>query len=235
MIPGKVVVLLQARLGSERLPGKVLEPIAGATLLAHCVRRLQSAAVGPVVVATTTVPADDAIEAEAQRLKVPVFRGSEQDVLSRFVAAAAGVGAEFVVRATADNPAVDPASAVRLIEALRAGHADHAVEAGLPYGSTVEAVTTTALRDAAARTSDPADREHVTPYVRRAGSGFKCLTLTAPAGVHRPDLRFTVDTAADLAYMRDVLTNGGATGGQVVPLADLIAAADRLLVRREVA
>jgi len=235
MIAGKVAVLLQARLGSQRLPAKVLESIAGATLLAHCVRRLQSAMVGPMVVATTTLPADDAIEAEARRLGVSVFRGSEDDVLGRFVAAAAGAGAEFVVRATADNPAVDPGSAVRLIEALRAARADHAVEEGLPCGSTVEAVTATALRDAAARTTDPADREHVTPYLRRARSGFKCLILAAPAAVRRPDLRFSVDTAADLAYMRRVLRGGGATGGRVVPLADLIAAADRLAAQQEVA
>jgi spore coat polysaccharide biosynthesis protein SpsF len=235
MIPGKVAVLLQGRLGSQRLPGKVLEPIAGATLLAHCVGRLQSALVGPVVVATTTAPADDAIEGEARRLGASVFGGSVDDVLSRFVAAAAAVGAEFVIRATADNPAVDPWSAVRLFEALRAARADHAVEDGLPCGCTVEAVSAMALRDAAARATDPADREHVTSYLRRARSGFRCLTLPAPAAVHRPDLRFTVDTAADLAYMRRVLRNGGATGGHVAPLADLIAAADRLPARQEVA
>jgi len=235
MIPGKVAVLLQARLGSERLPGKVLAPIAGATLLEHCVRRVQSAAVGPVVVATTTLAGDDPIEAAARRLDVSVFRGSEHDVLSRFVAAAAAVGAEFVIRATADNPAVDPGSAVRLLEALRATRADHAVEEGLPYGCTVEAVTAIALRDAASRTGDGGDREHVTSYIRRGASGFKCLTLPAPADVHRPDLRFTVDTPADLAYMRRVLRTGGATGARVAPLADLIAAADRLSAGREVA
>ena len=235
MIPGKVAVLLQARFGSQRLPGKVLEQLAGATLLAHCVTRLQAAVLGPVVVATTTLPADDAVAAEAERLNVAVWRGSEDDVLARFVGAMTSVQAEFVIRATADNPAVDAGSGLRLVDALRSAHADHAVEDGLPYGSTVEAITATALRDAAGRTSDPFDREHVTPYIRRAGSGFKCLTVAAPASVHRPDLRFTVDTATDLAYMRRVLRDGGATGGRVVPLVDLIAAADRLAAHREVA
>jgi len=235
MIAGKVAVLLQARFGSQRLPGKVLEPIAGATLLAHCVRRLQAAVVGPVVVATTTLAVDDAVAAEARRLNVSVFRGSAEDVLGRFVGAMRGARAEFVVRATADNPAVDPGSALRLVEALRAARADHAVEEDLPYGCTVEAMTASALREAAARTMDPFDREHVTPYIRRAGSGFKCLTLSAPPGVRRPDLRFTVDTPADLAYMRRVLRDGGATGGHVVPLAELIAAADRLSAHQEVA
>ncbi|MEO7276178.1 MAG: NTP transferase domain-containing protein [Vicinamibacterales bacterium] len=235
MISGKVAVVLQARLGSQRLPGKVLEPLAGATLLAHCIHRLQAAGVGPVVVATTTGAADDVVVAEARRLNVAVFRGADADVLGRFGGAVAAVGAEIVVRATADNPAVDVAAVQRLVEALRAERADHAVEAALPYGSTVEAVTAMALRDASDRTANPFDREHVTPYIRRAGSGFKCLTLTAPPSVRRPDLRFTVDTPADLTYMRRVLRDGGATGGHVVPLVELIAAADRLAAHQEVA
>ena len=162
MIAGKVALILQARLGSTRLPGKVLEPIAGATLLAHCVGRLRASGVGPVIVATTTLAEDDAVAEEGRGLGVSVFRGSSEDVLGRFVEAAAAAGAEYVVRATADNPAVDPGSAVRLVEHLRATRADHAVEQGLPCGCTVEAVRTIALRDAALRTRDAGDREHVT-------------------------------------------------------------------------
>ena len=107
MIPGKVAVILQARTGSQRLPGKVLASLASATLLEHCVSRLQASGVGPVIVATTTLPADDVIAAEARRLGVTAFRGSCDDVLDRFVRAADAAGAEFVIRATADNPAVD--------------------------------------------------------------------------------------------------------------------------------
>ena len=235
MIAGKVALILQARVSSQRLPGKVLAHIAGATLLSHCVARLRASGVGPVIVATTTLKGDDPIAAEARRLGVTPFRGDCDDVLGRFVAAADAVGAEFVIRATADNPAVDPDSAARLIEYLRASFADHAVEEGLPYGCTVEAVRTIALRDAAARTRNPGDREHVTTYLRRAGSGFKCLTTRAPARVRRPDLRFTVDTPADLAYMRRVLGDAGAALDQAIPLAELIAAADSLSRGEEVA
>jgi spore coat polysaccharide biosynthesis protein SpsF len=235
VIRGKVAVILQARCGSKRLPGKVLEPLAGATLLAHCVSRLQASHVGPVVVATTTLEADDAIESEAHRLGVTSFRGSCDDVLSRFVGAAESVGAEFVIRATADNPAVDPDSAVRVLERLRSAFADHAVEDGLPYGCTVEAVRTHALRAADARTLDRSDREHVTTYLRRDGSGFKCAIALAPPAVRRPDLRFTVDTPADLAYMRRVLEQAGATVRRAIPLSDLIAVADDLSHGEEVA
>jgi spore coat polysaccharide biosynthesis protein SpsF len=235
VIPGKVAVILQARTGSQRLPGKVLASLGGATLLAHCISRLQASGVGPVIVATTTLRADDTVFAEARRMGVTVFRGSCDDVLGRFVGAADSVGAEFVIRATADNPAVDPDSAVRLIEHLRASFADHAVEEGLPCGCTVEVVRTHALREAMTRAVDQSDREHVTTYLRRAGSGFKCAITQAPASVRRPDLRFTVDTPADLAYMRRVLEQAGGTVDRATPLSALIAAADDLSRGEEVA
>jgi spore coat polysaccharide biosynthesis protein SpsF len=235
VISGKVALILQARVSSQRLPGKVLERIAGATLLSHCVARLQASGVGPVIVATTTLQGDDPIVAEARRLGVTSFRGDSGDVLGRFVAAAEAANAEFVIRATADNPAIDIDSAARLIEHLRATFADHAVEERLPHGCTVEAVRTIALRDAAARTEEPEDREHVTAFLRRVGSGFRCVTAPAPAHVRRPDLRFTVDTPADLAYMRRVLGDAGAALDRAIPLAELIAVADSLSRDAEVA
>jgi spore coat polysaccharide biosynthesis protein SpsF len=235
VIPGTAAVILQARTGSQRLPGKVLASLAGATLLAHCVSRLRASRVGPVIVATTTLQADDVIAAEAASMGVAVFRGSCCDVLERFVGAAKAVGAELVIRATADNPAVDPDSAVRLLDVLRGSFADHAVEEGLPYGCTVEAVRAQALCDAMTRVTDQSDREHVTTYLRRAGSGFKSVTALAPASVRRPDLRFTVDTPADLAYMRRVLGEAGATVDRAIPLIDLIAVADHLACGEEVA
>jgi spore coat polysaccharide biosynthesis protein SpsF (cytidylyltransferase family) len=235
VIPGRVAVILQARSGSRRLPGKVLAQLAGATLLEHCVTRLRASRVGRVIVATTMLRADDTIAAEAAQMGAEVFRGSCQDVLERFVAAADSAGAEFVIRATADNPAVDPESAVRLLECLRASGADHAVEEGLPYGCTVEAVKASALRDANATAVSASDREHVTTFVRRAGSGFKNVVALAPLPVRRPDLRFTVDTPAELAYMRRVLGQAGASADRVIPLVDLIRVADELSCREEVA
>jgi len=235
VIPARVAVILQARTGSQRLPGKALASLASATLLEHCVSRLQASGVGPVIVATTTLQADDVIAAEARRLGVAAFRGSCDDVLDRFVRAADAAGAELVIRATADNPAVDFHSAARLLERLRASSADHAVEEGLPYGCTVEAVTTEALRDARIQAAERGDREHVTTFIRRPGSGFKSVISLAPASVRRPDLRFTVDTPADLAYMRRVLGHAGADTDRAIPLRHLIAAANDLSRGREVA
>jgi spore coat polysaccharide biosynthesis protein SpsF (cytidylyltransferase family) len=223
-----VAVVLQARMGSTRLPGKALERLAGRTLLGHCIARLREARAGRVVVATTTRAEDDELVVEARRWGAVVCRGSEHDVLERYVGAASMTGADLVVRATGDNPAVDPGSLVRLLGVVHATGADHAVERGLPYGSTVEIVSAAALRRAAAMATDPADREHVTTLIRRQDSGFRCAIAEAPESLRRPDLRFTVDTATDLAYMRQVIALAERRAGRPATLATMIAAADFL-------
>jgi spore coat polysaccharide biosynthesis protein SpsF len=228
MSGGDVLVLLQARMGSVRLPGKSLMPIVGRSLVAHCVTRLARAAAGRVVVATSTQPEDDALAAESAMAGAEVFRGDAADVLGRMWGAAAMTEATHLVRATADNPAVDPDSIVRLLAAVRGARLDHAVEDGLPYGTTVEVISAGALRAAAARATASDDREHVTPYIRRAANGFKCAIVEAPRAIRRPDLRFTVDTRTDLDYMRRVFRRAGCVGTTFTSLAELIAAADAI-------
>ncbi len=105
----KPVAIIQARMGSSRLPGKVLMDLGGETVLARVVRRLQRCReIAKLVVATTTLPADDAIVAECERLEIACFRGSENDVLDRYYRAAQAHGAEAIVRITSDCPAIDP-------------------------------------------------------------------------------------------------------------------------------
>lgn len=220
-------IVLQARMGSSRLPGKVLAPIAGRTVLAHCVERLQRAQL-PVIVATTERDDDDPVVREAALLGVAVVRGSEQDVLGRYLHVASQFGLTALVRATADNPAVDMEAATRTLAILRRSGADHVVEYGLPHGAAVEAVTTDALARAADLAVDASDREHVTTLIRRDPTFF-ALPALAPAAVRRPTLRLTVDTAADLAFMRRVFALVGAMPGAPVPLASIIAAATRAL------
>ena len=132
------IVILQARMASRRLPGKALARLGARSVLAHCLERLRVGAAAPVMLATTSNPEDDLLEAEAAGLGVPVFRGSDRDVLGRFVAAAGSVGARLVVRATADNPAVDIDAPSRVLSAIRSSGADHVSERGLPYGAAVE-------------------------------------------------------------------------------------------------
>ena len=219
------LVILQARMGSSRLPGKVLAQIAGRTILAHCIERLRAARVGEVVVATTRRAEDEGVAAEAARLGARVVRGEVDDVLSRFEQAAADWDGPYVFRATADNPLVDIDGPRRLLEVLEAG-ADYAVEEGLPVGAGVEAIRTEALRDAARTATAAYDREHVTPYLRHQRTRFDVRQSPAPASLYRPLLRLTVDTRADLEFVRSLVEQSGGAE-RMVSLKEIIALVDR--------
>jgi spore coat polysaccharide biosynthesis protein SpsF (cytidylyltransferase family) len=197
------IIILQARTGSTRLPGKVLAPIGARTLLAHCLTRLRVGSAAPVIVATTTKQEDDCLVTAAATYCVPVFRGPEDDVLLRYVLAARSVGARYVVRATADNPLTDIDGPTRVLQALRSSGADHVIEAGLPSGAAVEGVTVDALSRAARQAVDPADREHVTPLIRR-DPAFNAVIVDAPIAVRRPEKRLSVDREDDLRFMRQL-------------------------------
>ncbi|MCC6552000.1 MAG: NTP transferase domain-containing protein [Polyangiaceae bacterium] len=207
------VALIQARVGSSRLPGKVLAEVAGRSLLAHVVERLRRArALDAVWIATTDRPADDAIEAEAARLGVPVFRGSEDDVLDRFHGAAEAAGAGVVVRITADCPLLDPAEVDRVVGAfLRAApELDYAANmaAGdrrVPLGTSVEVLSRAALERAWREGRERHHREHVTPYLYEDPGRFRTLVLHPEDGVDRSAIRLTVDTPEDLAVVTAVL------------------------------
>jgi glutamate-1-semialdehyde 2,1-aminomutase/spore coat polysaccharide biosynthesis protein SpsF len=125
-------------------------------------------------------------------------------VLGRYASAAQAFDVSTVIRATADNPAVDIDAPARCLEVLFRSRVDHVTECGLPIGAAVEAVTTDALLRASALASDAGDREHVTPLIRR-GRPFAALRAIAPTHVRHAALRLTVDTAADLEFMRAVL------------------------------
>jgi spore coat polysaccharide biosynthesis protein SpsF (cytidylyltransferase family) len=172
------------------------------------------------------------VEQEGIRLGADVVRGPDQDVLARFVIAVARFSLTEVVRATADNPAVDIDAPRRVLELRHRTRADRVVEYGLPYGTAVEAVSAEALSRCAELATDPYDREHVTSFLRR-DPRFVAIPAIAPAPLCRPGLRLTVDTPDDLEWVRRVFDHaerlrgpGGAAGP--VPLAALVAAADQL-------
>ncbi len=214
-------------MGSTRLPGKVLAPIVGRPLVEHCLARLVGAGVGPVLLATTVQPADDCLVDLAKRLGIRVFRGSEDDVLQRFGLVADYLDARYFIRATADNPAVDLGAPARVIAAIEEQGADYVVEQGLPVGAAVEAVRTAALFQAVVQARDPYDREHVTPYLYRNPQRFRAIAPLAPEPLRRPDVRLTVDTAEDLAFLREVLGRA-APSGELAPLSAIIRAADEV-------
>jgi spore coat polysaccharide biosynthesis protein SpsF (cytidylyltransferase family) len=225
-------IVLQARMGSTRLPGKSLAIVGRQSVLAHCIERLRAASGMRVVVATTTHPQDDCVEQEGRRCAVDVFRGAEHDVLARFLMVASALGLGDLVRATADNPAVDIDAPRRVLDLRRRTGADHVVEYGLPYGTAVEAVSVAALTRSADLTQEAHDREHVTTFIRR-DARFVAVSAIAPTAVRRPGLRLTIDTPDDLEWVRRVydLAEGSADAARAsgpVGLSALIAAADRL-------
>lgn len=229
----RAAIVIQARMGSTRLPGKSLAPIGGRSLLARVVERVLHQRELPVVLATTTLLEDDMLCEEADRLGVTVVRGSADDVLGRYAFAASLLGVPAIIRATADNPAVDLDAPLRTLDILLRSGADYVVDYGLPLGGTVEAMTTAALVRAAALATDAYDREHVTPFVRRDGRS-RAVDALAPTALRRPDLRFTVDTAEDLDYLRRVYHEAGPAESPW-PLDAFIAAADRLRARADAA
>ena len=205
----RVLALIQARLGSSRLPGKsaLALPLwatgAENTILGHVVSRARRAGlVQQVVVATTTLPLDDPLAALAARLGVGVFRGDEQDVLGRFAEALALAGDfQAVVRLTADNPAIDPTFIDAAVTHHLATKADYTYTSGLPLGTNVEVINVAALLRAHREATAPDEREHVTPYLRRHPELFRLetLALTVPPAV--AGLRLTVDYPSDYALL----------------------------------
>ena len=210
---GGVMAFLQARMGSRRLPGKTLMKIHGRSILEHAIRRLQvSSVVDAVVVLTTRRKEDDAIVSECERLGVPFYRGSEDDVLARFFEAAEIFRPEIVIRATADNPLIEIGSIERIVTALRSFGLDYCMEINLPYGAATEAMTAASLAKTHALARDPEHREHVTIYIKEHPDEFRILLPDAPASVRRPDFRVTVDTPEDFAAIKQLIGRFPETG-----------------------
>ena len=234
MNPTDALIVLQARMGSTRLPGKALQTIGERSILARCLERLLAGRSAPLLLATSTHDEDDALVEEAGRFGVPAIRGSADDVLARFGQAVALVAPTYVIRATADNPAVDIEAPARVLAHLRRGGIDYVVERGLPLGAAVEGMRASALMEAVVAAIDPYDREHVTPFLKRPERRYRVLEPLVAPPVQRPDLRLTVDTADDFAYMTAVL-GGCGLGSSVMPLTAIIQSADRAMRNREVA
>ncbi len=209
------VAIVQARMTSTRLPGKVLADIAGRSLLAFMLARVHRARrLDAVWVATTTNATDDPLAALCDELDVPVFRGDELDVLGRYAGAAREAGADVVVRLTADCPMIDPALIDQAIEMFEDGDHDYlsnAIHLSYPDGLDVEVFSAAALAIADRDARDPFHREHVTPYLRTGtypdlpSGDFKVGHMTAPADFSH--LRWTVDTQDDLDRVRDLIAD----------------------------
>jgi spore coat polysaccharide biosynthesis protein SpsF len=195
----KLGIIIQARMGSTRLPEKVLKPVGNRTLLGHIVerlRRLQATAL--TVCATSTEGRDDAVERFCRESGVACFRGSEQDVLDRYYRCAEEHGFTQVVRLTGDNPFPDMEELDRLISLHLTENADfsHSFRV-LPIGVGAEIFTFDALQASWREGTAPHHREHVDEYLLENPGRFKTAELDAVPSKQRPEVRLTVDTEAD--------------------------------------
>jgi spore coat polysaccharide biosynthesis protein SpsF len=202
----RTVALIQARMSSTRFPGKVLEPLAGKPSIVYMVERAGRAkSLDAVVVVTSTDASDDPLAAALAAHGVACFRGDLHDVLARYHAAAEQCGAATVVRLTGDCPLIDPTLIDTVVAARVANGADYASNVDpptFPDGFDIECFSIEALRRAFAEASAPAEREHVTPWMR-SGAGLRRVNVRGLADLSH--LRMTVDYVDDLAVVRRVV------------------------------
>jgi spore coat polysaccharide biosynthesis protein SpsF len=230
---GHVLAFLQARMGSMRLPGKVLMRIQDQTILERAIRRLQAAPIiDAVVVLTTCLAEDNAIVEESRRLGVPFHRGPSQDVLARFQEAAEKFHPDIIVRATADNPLIEIGSIERIIDALYWGRLDFCMENELPYGAATEALSVEALTKVHLKAREAHHREHVTLYIKEHPEEFRVSYLIPPDFLRHPQIRLTVDTPEDFVFM-DHLIGRLPEKGQPASLREFLPLALHILSQRE--
>ena len=201
------VAILQARMSSTRLPGKVMKPLLGRPMIERQLERLnRCATLDQIIVATSLDASDDPLAAHLQEIGINLFRGSLSDVLDRYLAATRAYSVEGqVVRLTADCPLADPGlidDCVRLHANLGVDYVSNGRRRTHPHGLDVEAFGLDALQAAAEEATDPYDREHVTPFIYRHFERFTSADLVQLKD--ESHLRWTVDTAEDFAYVEQV-------------------------------
>lgn len=202
-----IAAIIQARLGSTRLPGKTLADISGKPMISWVVRRAERARrVDKVIVATTSEPSDDPLAEFCESAGIVCFRGSTDDVLERYVAAAKSVGADTVVRITGDCPLIDADvinEVIAVFEACAVDYASNVLRATYPDGLDVEVVSLAALERSAREATNPSEREHVTAYIRH-GDGFQTTNVNSQLSRHITDIRLSVDETEDLELIRAI-------------------------------
>lgn len=228
----RIAVIAQARMGSSRLPGKVLKEVQGRSILGHLVHRVRRAKSRfEFIIATTTHPSDDAIEAHGRALGVHVYRGSEHDVLERYRGAAASLEADIVLRITGDCPLLDGAELDRVLGVFLSRWGgprpwdyvtnQDGVVRQIPRGLDVEVFSRSALERAAREAQKPGEREHVTPFLYTEPGRFRTL-VSHPPDMDLGHLRLTVDTPADLTLIESLMAILGADAG-LDAIAELLA------------
>lgn len=204
----KIGAVIQARTSSTRLPGKVLKKLpcgSGVTVLEQVVRRIKkSKELDSIIIATTDERSDDKIVVIAKKERVGCFRGSRDDVLSRYYLTAKKYNLDIIVRITSDCPCIDSGIIDSIIERHKKSMADYTsntIERTYPRGLDVEVFNFSALEEAYKKAYKNYQREHVAPYIYTNRRLFKIVQVKAPAPLYGPDIRITLDTEEDYSLL----------------------------------
>lgn len=207
-----VVAIVQARMTSTRLPGKVLLEVEGKPLLAYLVERLRRArTINEICIATTVNETDDVLAEFCEEQGINCFRGSEHDVLSRYYHAAVESKADVVVRITSDCPLIDPVVVDRVVDAYlnkdeEFDYVSNSLQRTYPRGMDTEVFSFKVLEEAYNQASKPYEREHVTPYLYQHPERFRLLNVTFEEC--QAQHRWTVDTHEDFELVKLLLMAG---------------------------
>ena len=204
-----VVAIIQARMGSSRLPGKVLRPLVSRPMLTHIIERVSRAKrLDRIVIATTDLPEDQEILNLASKHGVEGFAGPAADVLARYHLAAQAYAADVIVRVGGDEPLLDPATVDLMVARHLESGADYTDNCRIvhtfPRGLDVEVISRPTLERIACYAREPHQREHVTPYLYEHSEEFAITLVEAEGDLRRPDLRLTVDTLEDFQLVEAI-------------------------------
>ena len=231
-----VIAIVQARMGSVRLPGKVLMEVSGKPILGHVLVRLMAATtLDGIVVATSTLPQDTVVIDYARTLGVQTFAGSEGDVLGRFYEAALSCGAGTVVRISGEDLLIDPDIVDQVVELHQLESSDYTgntVERTFVDGLYVEAISFSALEKAYREATLPFEREHVTPYILCNPSLFHIEGIKASGVFKKPEIKLCVDTQEDLDLIR-ILFQRLYREGELIDSRDAVTIMEEIILKSE--
>jgi spore coat polysaccharide biosynthesis protein SpsF len=210
---GNITLIMQARMDSTRLPGKILRPLAGKPMLQQEIDRLKHCSViNTIVLATTADSSDDQVVELGKESDVSVFRGSENDVLDRYYQAAKDVKAETIVRVTGDCPLHDPEVVDMVVDRFRKRKVDYArTPDNYPEGLDTEVMTFAALERAWKEARLPSEREHVTPFIRNHPELFRVDAAWTVGTTDYSRYHWSVDTEQDFRFAAAVYAHFGDT------------------------
>ena len=208
---GKFVASIEARVGSTRLPGKVLREIMGRPMLELMIERVRKAKhIDEIIVATSVNPKDDVLEALAWRMGVKCYRGSEEDVLSRVLEAVKSVAGDHIVELWGDTPLIDPIIIDGAVRYYQDNNFDCVgTDKGYPWGMSMLIFPTVVLEEVHGITNDPVDRENVSTYINWHPQKYKLSKCPCPSHLHRPEIRLTVDELADFELVKSIFEHFG--------------------------